>query len=422
MSKDIINMTKTELERLRVLHRVMEKELTQVKAAEILGISERQAKRIIKRMREEGDRGIIHRSRGKTPPNKISEQQKRYIGGLAAKRYPDFGPTLASEKLWEREGVRISREKLRQIMIEKGLWRVRRRKDKNLHVWRERKAYYGEMVQMDGSQHDWLEGRGPMMVLMGYVDDATGWTFGRFYEYEGVYPAMDSLERYSRRYGLPISLYQDKHSTYKTTREANLDEELRGEQAQTQFERAAKELGIKIIHANSPQAKGRIERAFGTLQDRLIKEMRLESITTMEEANQFLERYLPIYNKRFAREAHREGDLHRPLSKGINLKEIFCIKETRRINEDYTLKWKGRLLLIENPSIVMKKRKAVVMEHFDGKMTVKFNGRELKLKEVTGQQIQERKNDQKITFELRKRSYTPAADLSWRTYPATVHF
>ena len=422
MNKDIIRMTKVELERLKILHRVIEKELTQVKAAEILGISERQAQRIIKGIKEKGDRGIIHGNRGKPSPQKVSAKRERSIGGLVAKRYADFGPTLASEKLWEREGIRISREKLRQIMIEKGLWRVRRKKGKNMHVWRERKAYYGEMVQMDGSSHDWLEGRGPKIVLMGYVDDATGWTFGRFYEYEGVYPAMDSLERYSRKYGLPVSLYMDKHSTYKTTREANLEEELRGEQAQTQFERAAKELGIKTIHANSPQAKGRIERVFGTLQDRLIKEMRLEGIATMEEANQFLERYLPIYNKRFARESLREADLHRPLPKGLNVQDIFCIKDTRRINEGYTLKWKGRLFVIENPSIVMRKRKAVVMEHFDGKMTVTFNGKELKLREITCQQLQERKSDQEITFKPRKKSSIPAADHPWSIYPAKGHF
>jgi len=158
------------------------------------------------------------------------------------------------------------------------LWKIRQRRNKDVHQWRERKLYYGEMIQMDGSHHEWLEERGPKLVFMGYIDDATNLVLGRFYDYEGVYPVMDSLERYIRRYGLPHSLYLDKDSTYKTTRQPEADELLRGESAATQFERSCRELEIKIIHAHSPQAKGRIERTFGTLQDRLIKEMRLENI------------------------------------------------------------------------------------------------------------------------------------------------
>ena len=255
-------------------------------------------------------------------PDDVASEIQRVV----KERYPDFGPTLAAEKLREREGIEVSREKLRQLMLEAELWkRVRRRKEP--HPWRERKDHYGQMVQLDGSDHDWLEGRGPKMVLMGYIDDASSHVFGRFYDYEGVYPAMDSLERYIRRYGRPVSLYMDKHSTYKTTRQPSLDELLKGQSAATQVQRACQEIGIEVIHAGSPQAKGRIERSFGTHQDRLIKEMRLEGISTLEQANEFLDVYLPRHNQKFARQPLKSKNLHRRLPPGIRYRDVFCLKE-----------------------------------------------------------------------------------------------
>ena len=422
MREDIIAMAKKEVERLRVIGKVMDKQITQVKASELLGICERQVRRLVKRVRAEGARGLVHRNRGKPPPNKTTEERKERIGLIVEESYRDFGPTLASEKLEERHGIKVSREKLRQIMILKGLWRVRGRK-KQVHQWRERKAYYGEMVQMDGSHHDWLEGRGPEVVLMGYVDDATGRAYGRFYDYEGLYPAMDSFERHIRRCGRPVSLYLDKNSTYKTTRQPDLDELLRGEKAATQFERACGELGIRVIHANSPQAKGRIERAFGTLQDRLIKEMRLAGISSKEEANEFLERYLPIYNKRFGKEPRKKTDLHRQLPKGIRLRDIFCIKGRRTITNAYTVKWKGRLFLIHSPTIAMRRRKVEVREHFDGQMEIKFNDRYLKFKEVISlkpAKVQKVKKPEPKPTKKRVK-YIPPADHPWRRQQPSLH-
>jgi hypothetical protein len=259
---------------------------------------------------------------------------------------------------------------------------------------------------------------------MGYVDDATGQVFGRFYEYEGVYSAMDSLKRYVSWYGIPMSLYLDKHSTYKTTRRPDLEEELRGHQAQTQFERACKELGIQVIHAHSPQAKGRIERAFGTLQDRLIKEMRLRSISSKEEANRFLSRYLRSYNRRFAKEALKSGDLHRPLSKEVDLKKIFCIKATRTINEGYTVRWKGRLFLIESVSVMMRRKKVLVREHFNGKIILEWKGQKLKYREVTEQVPKRRKEMAKIsqiTSKRRKEKYKPAPTHPWKRHEPALH-
>jgi hypothetical protein len=377
MAKEVITMSKKEVDRLRILHRVMDRQLTQVYGAKLLDITDRQVRNLLGKIRTHGDKGIAHGNRGREAPNKMPIKLEERIGRIIERKYPDFGPTLASEKLFELDGIKISKEKARRIMIAKGLWRVRRKRQRDVHQWRERKHYFGEMAQFDGSHHMWLEERGPKMVFMGYIDDATNHTFGRFYDYEGVYPAMDSLKHYIRLYGLPTSLYLDKLSTYKTIRQPDLDELLRGESAKTQFERAAKELGITIIHAHSPQAKGRVERLFGTLQDRLVKEMRLAKIKTLNKANKFLEIYLPRYNERFSKIAFKEGDLHNPLPDGVDLREIFCLKDIRTINNGYIVKYRGRMFLIDNPSIAMRRRKVEVREHFDGEFTIKFNGRYL---------------------------------------------
>jgi hypothetical protein len=266
-------------------------------------------------------------------------------------------------------------------MMAKGLWK-RRRFRKEAHFWRERKHRLGEMVQMDGSHHDWLEGRGPRMVLMGYVDDATGRFYGRFYDHEGVYPAMDSLRRYIELYGLPLAIYLDKHSTYKTTRQADMDELLKEKQAETQFERALGELGIKVIHAHSPQAKGRVERAFRTLQDRLVKEMRLARVKDLEEANRFLEGYCQVHNRRYCAEALEPEDLHRPLPKSADLDDVLCIQGFRTVNEGYLVKWRGRMYVLEKPSLTLRQQKLVVLERFDGRLSLRFKGRDLEYRQV----------------------------------------
>jgi hypothetical protein len=364
---------------------------------------------------------MAHGNRGQESPKKMAKAEEERIAGIIKDKYWDFGPTFAAEKLWEKDRIKVSKEKLRQVMIDAGIWRVRQR-ERDIHQWRERKHFFGEMVQMDGSHHDWLEGRGPKLVLMGYIDDATNRVFGRFYDYEGVRPAMDSLERYIRLYGVPRSLYLDKHSTYKTTRPADLDELLRGEEAQTQFERAAREAGADILHANSPQAKGRIEREFGTLQDRLVKELRLAGIRTMEEANRFLDDYWPEHNRRFSRPALRTGDLHRPLPKTLNLRDIFCLKGSRTINNGYLVRWKGRLLLIENASIAMRRRQTLVLEHFDGRLVIRFNGRDLNYREVGDAKPQPpRSEEEKKAQEKKNGKYIPPPNHPWRKWEPHLH-
>ena len=416
MREEYITLSAKEVRRLKILHKVIEGEVTQVKASEVLGISDRQIRNIIVKLKEKGDKGIAHGNRGRSSPRKMATEQEDLIAEIVGKRYADFGPTLAAEKLSECEKIRVSNEKLRQIMLAKGLWRRKRRRGK-IYRWRERKAHLGEMVQMDGSHHDWLEERGPKMVLMGYVDDATGRFFGRFYGYEGLLPAMDSLERYIRLYGSPVSLYLDKHSTYKTTRQADLDELLRGEEAQTQFERAAKELGIEIIHANSPQAKGRIERTFGTLQDRLVKELRLAGACSIEEANTALEEFMPRHNERFSKMALKEGDLHRRLPMGIKFRDILCIKTKRTIANDYTIRWRGRRFVIDNPSLLMRRQKVEIREHLDGQMSFKFKNRYLDCHEIP--EVKPKKEEKRKTAPKQPHKryiYTPPKEHPWKKY------
>lgn len=228
MAKEVITLSNKEIERLETLHQVMDRRLTQVDGAIILRITDRQIRNLIYKIRKHGDKGIAHGNRGREASNKMPKALEERIRKIVEEKYPDFGPTLASEKLFERDGIKVGREKVRQIMIAKGIWRVRQRRKKDIHQWRERKPYFGQMVHFDGSHHLWLEDFGPKMVFMGYIDDATNHTFGHFYEYEGVHPAMDSLYHYIKRYGLPRSVYLDKHKTYKASRQTNLYEELRG--------------------------------------------------------------------------------------------------------------------------------------------------------------------------------------------------
>ncbi len=381
MREELITLTQKEHDRLAIIRRLMRRELKQKVAAELLGLSTRQVRNLVRKVERDGARGLAHGNRGRPSPKRLAAGLVDRIVGLVKERYRGFKPKFAAEKLWTREKIRVSDEKMRQIMIGAGLWRVHRHRSE-VHLWREPKAHCGEMVQMDGSHHAWLETRGPKLVLMGLVDDARNRFYGRFYAYEGVFPAMNVLEGYILSYGLPRSLYVDKHSTYKTVRHPSEDEMLRGEEAATQFERAAQELGIKLIHAHSPQAKGRIERAFATLQDRLVKEMRLASTSTLEEANRFLEEYLPGFNALFEREPREAEDLHRPLPKTLKLEEVFCLKSVRTILDGYVIRFKGKRFAIEEPTRRMLGRPATVMLHFDGRMIIRFEGRDLTYREI----------------------------------------
>ncbi len=407
--EDMIMAHPGEIKRLHVIQKVLERVIKQVEAAEILSLSGRQIRRIVKRIRCEGDRGIVHQSRGRPSNRRTHDKVKDKVIRLYRAQYKDFGPTLASEKLSERDGIGISDETLRRWLLEAGDWK-RSRKGRKHRQWRERKHHDGEMVQIDGSHHAWFEERGPGCVLMGYIDDATGRVFARFYPYEGSLPAMDSFKRYSKKYGLPMKVYLDKHTTYKSTAKQTIQDELDQVEPLSQFERALKELGVEVLHAHSPQAKGRIERLFRTLQDRLVKEMRLRGIRTLEEANQFLEEYLPVYNKRFSVCPKGKDNFHRPLPKRLVLDTILCIKTERSLRNDFTVAHHRKLYQIEDS---VKASKVTVQERVDGSMIMTHKGRSLRFKEITERPVREK--PQVVLMRIRK-PYIPPADHPWRKF------
>jgi hypothetical protein len=413
--EDIIMATPEELRRLHVVQRVLEGGLKQVEAAEILSLSCRHIRRVVKRVFGEGERGIVHRLRGQPSNRKIPDQLKDKVIKLYRKTYKGFGATLASEKLLERDGVRISDETLRGWLLKTGDWK-RVRKGKKHRQWRERKGHRGEMVQMDGSHHRWFEDRGDPCVLMGYIDDATGDTFGRFYDHEGTMPAMDSFKRYIRKRGLPLKVYLDKHSTYKSTAKATIEEQLEGVEPLSEFERALKELGVEVSHAHSPQAKGRIERLFRTFQDRVIKEMRLRGIKTIEKGNQFLEQYLPLYDKRFSVCPREKDDVHRPLPRGIDLDAILCMKTERTLRNDFTVAHNHKLYQIEEAT---KASKVIVQDRMDGSMRVTYQGRALRFREITERPLKENKQP---TVTRSRKTYIPPADHPWRRFKIKNHY
>jgi hypothetical protein len=403
---DIIRMSIKEAKRLPVVLSIIGKHLRQVDGARLLEISVRQIRRLIKRVKQVGARGLIHRSRGKRSNRETAGGTKERALRLCREVYTGFGPTLASEKLLERDGIRISAETLRLWLIEAQI-PYERRKGREHRQWRERKQCYGEMVQIDGSHHNWLEGRGPPLVLMGYIDDATGKVFGRFYGYEGTLPVLDSFKRYARRYGLPQSVYSDKHPTYRSTGKPTVEDELNNRWPRSQFERAMAELGVKVIHANSPQAKGRIERLFRTFQDRLIKEMRLEKVGSLEGANQFLGRYLPNYNRRFSVVAAVAADVHRPVSGEMDLEAILCIKEERVVRNDYTVMYGGHLYQIDGE---IGGKKVAVEEGWEGRIRIRYQGRMLRYRSILPQAP-------KVTPKIRcyrSSGHTPDRNHPWR--------
>jgi transposase len=418
--KDMIAMSQEDLRRLAVIHKAIDKRVTQVEAAGILDLSDRQIRRIMTRVQEDGDKGIIHASRGQPSHNVTDLKIKKRAINLCKITYEGFGPTLASEKLLERDKIEISRETLRQWLKTEKL-PYRDRKKRPHRQWRERKHHYGQMVQMDGSHHDWFEGRGPWCVLMGYIDDATGIPFAKFCPYEGSLTAMSGFKGYIKKHGIPLSVYLDKHSTYKPTKKRTIEDELNNIDPLSQFGRALGELGVELIHANSPEAKGRIERLFETFQDRVIKEMRLRKIGSIEEANKFLEYYLPVFAKRFGVPPAKEGDLHGPLPKGIDLDRILCVKTERALNNDFTVVHDKKLYqILDN----VRAKKVMVEEHIDGSMIIRHKDTSLKFKEITARP---KKAEPKKAYEFRlKRVYAPVpADHPWKRFkinPQSTHY
>jgi hypothetical protein len=374
-----ITMSAKELRRVHVIRQVVDKQLTQVYAGTLLGLTPRQVRRLVRRVEQEGDQGLVHRGRGKSSNRRIPKKKKAKALQLYRQRYGDFGPTFAVEQLAERHQLDISVETLRTWLLAEGVDHFRRRKRPH-RAWRARKAHPGELVQLDGSHHDWLEGRGPQCVLMAYIDDASSRVFAQFYEYEGTIPAMDSFQRYVLRYGVPLAIYADKHTTYRSPADPTVEEQLAGAEPTSQFGRALQELGVELIAAHSPQAKGRVERLFKTFQDRLVKELRLARIATLEAANRFLEKYLPLYNQRFAVPPAQAADLHRPTPPAREMDGCLCIKTLRCLRRDFTILHHGQLYQLHD---TVRTTHVQVEERIDGTRRITHHGRALGFHAIT---------------------------------------
>jgi len=341
--KGIISMSAKETERITIMDNLIEKRIKQKHAGRQLNISVRQVQRILRRYKREGVAGLVHLGRGRPSNRVIPQEEKNRAIDIIRKRYSDFGPTFALEKLKDCHSVCFGIDTLRQEMIIAKLWKPRKRKLKDIHPYRERRACLGDLVQLDGSPHKWFEDRGPSCTLLAFIDDATSRIMdGVFVDYEGTFTLFEAGEHYLQTHGKPLSFYVDKHSTFKINRQANVEEELKDKQAQSQFSRAMDELGIEVICANSPEAKGRVERLFETLQDRLVKEMRLKGISTKEEATKyFREIYIPIHNSKFAVLPKEKANLHRPLLPDDDLAKILTIRSKRMVTRNLAVQYKN---------------------------------------------------------------------------------
>jgi hypothetical protein len=401
-------MSLTERIRLDAMSRVERGELTVVGAAEVIGISLRQARRAWKRFKAGGAAGLVHRLRGRTSNRRLSPQTRDRAVKLHQEKYADFGPTLACEKLAAEHDLVLSPNTLTGLLKERGLWERRRRRGKHRRR-RERRASFGSMVQMDGSHHDWFEGRGQWCVLMVMIDDATNQTFARFYAAETTEASFDVFGRWAGKHGLPRSVYVDRHSIYR-------DED--HPEKPTQFGRAMKELGVELICARSPQAKGRVERRNAVFQDRLVKEMRLRGISDRAQANALLEHsFLADLNRRFAVKAASEQDLHRTLEPGLILERVLCVQEQRVVGRDWCVRWNNRWLQIStDPGLAgLAGKRVLVKQMAGGRLVLEYKGRELSFEELSGKP--EAKPAEKKPI-VNNRRYKPAKNHPWKRGPA----
>jgi transposase len=381
-----IGMSQEERDRLDWLKRAEEGSMTQREAAQKMGVSDRWVRKLLKRMKKGGDAVVVHGLRGRASNRKISIQvQAQAIELLKQPEWHDFGPTFASEQLAKRYQLEVSKETLRAWMIEANLWKPGARRIEDLHCWRPRRSGFGELVQWDTSDHDWLEGRGPVRYLVRLIDDATSWSWGRFVERDATPFNMAVLWEYLEKNGRMVDVYTDRHSMFTVPPQPgeNRDQQ-RAADRLTQLGRALRQLGIGSILALSPQAKGRIERSFRTAQDRLVKDLRLARISTMEAANAFLEtEYWPEWNARFARPIADFPNQHRGLTEQLELAAILCHLEQRVIGNDYTFSFAGQRYQIEREQAQagMRHQRLRIELRLDGALKAHYQGRYLNIAE-----------------------------------------
>jgi hypothetical protein len=371
----VIAMSRTEIDRMSVLQDLAARRIKVADAAKLMGLGRRQVFRLGKAFACHGPEALVSRRRGRPSNRSYPSAWRAEVLGIIRERYPDFGPTLAAEKLAELHGIHLGRETLRQWMIAAGLWKDRRARLKAVHQPRYRRDCFGELIQIDGSEHWWFEGRGPQCTLLVYIDDATSRLMHlQFVESESTFDYFAATRAYLERYGKPVAFYSDKHGVFRVNKKDAV-----GGDGMTQFGRALHALNIDIICANSSQAKGRVERANGTLQDRLVKEMRLSGIDTIEAGNAFLPAFMEKYNARFAKAPLEDRDLHRPLASHEDIDDAFAWKEERSVSVNLTLQYDQVLFLLEPTKIArsLARKRVTVIDYPDGRLAIRYNGVDL---------------------------------------------
>jgi len=420
--EELISLSHKELDRLSVIERIDRGELSQVDAAALLKRSTRQVRRLLMRYRDQGKQGLVSSRRGKPSNNRISTTLREDIVTIIASQYEDFGPTLANEMLSERHNIQVSVETVRQLMIGRGVWRAKVRRGSNAHPMRERRSKRGELIQIDGSPHAWFEGRSPKCTLIVFVDDATSELMGlQFSPQETTEAYMATLKQHLLDHGRPVSVYSDRHSIFKPVQDTE-------EPRPTQFGRVLEALDIESIQANSPQAKGRVERMNKTLQDRLVKEMRLEGISTLAEGNAFLPAFIQRFNQRFAKPALIAVDAHRTLMHiTTELDLMMSFQSQRKISKNLEVRYKNQIYQLDAGH---KRRRltgteVTICEHYDGRVSMLVNGEALGYKVFKrGEQPKPTEDEKTINHRVDKainqQAYKPKPSHPWKRLPATA--
>jgi hypothetical protein len=415
---ETIPMSAWERRRLVSMSQVQSGKLSLGQASELLSVSYRQVKRIWSRYQAEGDGGVVHRLRGRTSNRRVSSELRERVLARYQEAYHDYGPTLAAECLSE-EGLEVAVETLRQWLKAGGLWSPQRQRKAHRRR-RTRKEHGGELLQMDGSHHDWFEGRREWAVLMVAIDDATGRVYARFFEEETLVAAFTTFREYARKYGFPQAIYVDRAGIYRSDREPTEEEILAGKQPQTQFGRAMEELGLKLILANSPQAKGRVERVNRTLQDRLVKALRRRGISDLESANRFLEEeFLEAFNAQFGVSPATAKDLHGAVAADMDLGRVLSVQEERVVHNDWTVRWNNAFLQLprQRPGEpgVQPGDRVQVCEQLDGRVRVFVGERELSWSATRSEPARPRKAAPRRAWPPKSnQGHKPAATHPWR--------
>jgi transposase len=430
-----VTFNMNEIKKMSIVQQVEDKQLTGSQAAERLSLSVRQVRRLMARYREGGAPGLVHGNRGRAPSNRLNEAVRARIMELAAGEYQDYNDSHFTEELVEQYGMEVSRSTVRRIRRAAGQKSPRKRRPPQHRSRRERKEQAGMLLQTDGSRHDWLEGRGPWLTLIAYIDDATNEVLGaNFRDEEDAAGYFLGLKEICLKRGIPGALYADRHTIFQSPMKATVEQELAGEQPRSQLGQLLDELGIELITARSPQAKGRIERLWGTFQDRLVKELRQAGARNREEANQVLEDFIPKHNQRFRVKPAQSGTAYLPWPKEYQLEDFFCFKHTRTVTNDNTIPFDGhRMQIPPGPKRrSYAKAKVDVLQHLDGRLEVRYQGERLaifdpanqapvrvkKFQPTSGQEAPKAayKAEKSHQTPRQQKSHKPAADHPWRRY------